>query len=615
MRLRTKIFLLSVLLVIVILASGFYTLNRQFSNTISDTVRTNFMHTRNIFEQIISYRENELTLRSRMVANLPMLKAALGTRDRNTINTELRKLPGMDPGTDFFVISDNRNQVAAFNSINSSVEDPQFVADVEEYLSGMTSLTDIWSIGDGIYQVAASQVDLSGGGDFRQTGYFVILGDLLDESATNQLKDMTGTDISVGKSKLYATTLRDSSEHESALMGIERYKSDKGFSSIENDTDDMIITDLGNVRHIVQFGELKGQADASYLLSMPYSRETVILTQFRNYTLFLGVISLLLVFIISYFAADRLTGPLAKLSSAAYSIASGNLNKPVIEGGQDDEKGDEISELASSFEQMRIALKHNIQEITGLNDELSDKNSKLKQALVDLKKAQDELINAEKLSTLGMAASQIIHDFKSPMQVVKGMTQLLGMGEVDEQKKGDMLKRIDKAINQMNIMTHDILDFVRGETNLTLETAKLSTLMNEFLLYMSPDLQKIGARVQKDIEFDPELQIDIIKIKRVLENIVRNSMEADPEDCNLKIVSREIDSGVRIRIEDSGPGLPPEIAETIFEPFVTKGKVKGTGLGLAISQKLVTDHKGRISVDAVNGKGAAFNIDIPIKQD
>ena len=193
--------------------------------------------------------------------------------------------------------------------------------------------------------------------------------------------------------------------------------------------------------------------------------------------------------------------------------------------------------------------------------ELVDKNG-------ELEKAQDELINSERMSTVGKMVSIIIHDFKSPMQVIKGMTQLISMGNIDEEKRNDLIAYINKAIDQMNNMTHDILDFIRGRKNLNFKTVKLSKVINELLAYMSNDLQNNNFQVTRTVDFDPEMTIDLFKIKRVFENLVRNAIEASEGENSIDIASEKYNGA--------------EIKDSLFEPFITKGKSQGTGLGLAI---------------------------------
>ncbi|MFC1557894.1 SpoIIE family protein phosphatase [candidate division KSB1 bacterium] len=350
MRLRTKIFLLASLLVIVITSSSFYLLNNRFSKTISNTLREHFSEARYIFEQIVAYRESELVLRTKVIADLPRIKAAISTRDVTTIITELDKLPEFDRETDLYVVADNRNRVITYKLLNEPQMTENLTSQLELYISHMKNLTDIWEIGTNIYQIAAQQiyVDISPGQE--TIGFFVLLGDKLDDSIAYELKNMTHTDINIGGATLYASTYDNADERNDVLQAIRRYQRDlESISFTEIDTS---ITRLrfGEIDNVIQFGIIEGQTLTGYILSRPSEQEFLILSQLRNAIIFLAVVSILVVFIISFFVSRRLTNPLAYFVKQTHTIAAGNLDDIIPEftiTGKD-----EINSLKNSFNKM-----------------------------------------------------------------------------------------------------------------------------------------------------------------------------------------------------------------------------------------------------------------------
>jgi signal transduction histidine kinase len=105
--------------------------------------------------------------------------------------------------------------------------------------------------------------------------------------------------------------------------------------------------------------------------------------------------------------------------------------------------------------------------------------------------------------------------------------------------------------------------------------------------------------------------MDETKIRRALYNIASNARDAMEAGGELTITTDTLDNMVEFRLSDTGPGIPQEIRDTLFEPFVTHGKPTGTGLGLAIAQKTVRDHGGTIAVESEPGQGATFIIRVP----
>jgi signal transduction histidine kinase len=105
--------------------------------------------------------------------------------------------------------------------------------------------------------------------------------------------------------------------------------------------------------------------------------------------------------------------------------------------------------------------------------------------------------------------------------------------------------------------------------------------------------------------------MDETKMRRALYNIASNARDAMEDGGSLTITTHSMNNTVEFRLSDTGPGIPQEIRDTLFEPFVTHGKPTGTGLGLAIAKKTIEDHGGEICVESEPGKGATFIISVP----
>jgi len=271
---------------------------------------------------------------------------------------------------------------------------------------------------------------------------------------------------------------------------------------------------------------------------------------------------------------------LKKLVEATKVIGEGALEHPVIIGTSEDELG----ELASAFETMRVRLKG----------------------------AQDRLVHSERLSTLGQMASSIIHDFRSPMATINLIVESLQAGkQTDPQRLQDWYRIIREAVQRMVTMAQELLDFSRGEVHL--ERVEFS--VDEFvgLLAKSVKLNLERAKLQLKLEsncqgtafFDPD------RLHRALVNIVNNALDATPAGGTVTIETVREDGSVEFKISDTGSGIPQEIKDKIFDAFVTAGKKKGTGLGLAITKRIIDQHEGTIEVDSREGRGTTFIIKIP----
>ncbi|NLS77669.1 MAG: GAF domain-containing sensor histidine kinase [Chloroflexi bacterium] len=250
--------------------------------------------------------------------------------------------------------------------------------------------------------------------------------------------------------------------------------------------------------------------------------------------------------------------------------------------------------------------------IARLYDHLQAQNLALEQALAELRQAQDELIRAERLSVVGRMASGIIHDLKNPMTTIKGYADLLGRADLPADTRERFSAIILNTIDAFVGMTQEILDYARGSSALALRPTPVGPFVDDLCALLEPDFTKRNIRIERRLRYDGEVLMDRDKMWRVFMNIADNARDAlDRPDGVFMITCQLAEDQVEFWLADNGPGIPPEIKSTLFEPFVTHGKQYGTGLGLAISAKIVEDHHGSIAVQSRPGQGACFIIRLP----
>ncbi|CUS96026.1 Signal transduction histidine kinase, partial [Candidatus Kryptonium thompsonii] len=233
-------------------------------------------------------------------------------------------------------------------------------------------------------------------------------------------------------------------------------------------------------------------------------------------------------------------------------------------------------------------------------------------AIQNAKMAQ-ELVNNERLAIVGKMASSIIHDIKNPMTTIKAYAQVLRkkIGESEAIKLVDeVIKQIDRLVN----MTQEILDFSRGVTSIEFSKINLGDFIDGVIAFLNEDFKKNKIEIEKQIEFDGEVEIDVDKMTRVVFNIAHNSRDAMPEGGKFIIKTWRENDSFFMQFTDTGKGMPEEVKKKLFEPFVTYGKKHGTGLGMAIVKKIVTEHKGEIFVESELGKGTTITLQLPIVQ-
>jgi signal transduction histidine kinase len=224
-----------------------------------------------------------------------------------------------------------------------------------------------------------------------------------------------------------------------------------------------------------------------------------------------------------------------------------------------------------------------------------------------------KILQGERMAVVGRFASTIVHDLKNPLSIIRVAAALAATEKSTHQDRQVAQKRIEIQIERITGMVNDILDFTRG-TPQQLVFAKL-----EFNLFLERVLSEFRQEVaSKGVAIELEspapaskLAMNPQRLSRVFYNVIFNAVDAMPSGGVIRVRFSESDHDLSIEIEDTGPGISPEIADRLFEPFATFGKSRGTGLGLSICQRIVEEHRGRISARNAAGGGALFSITLP----
>jgi signal transduction histidine kinase len=180
------------------------------------------------------------------------------------------------------------------------------------------------------------------------------------------------------------------------------------------------------------------------------------------------------------------------------------------------------------------------------------------------------------------------------------------------ERRRTLLESQLSSVQRMHSMLRELLDFTRGSYDFKLERHSLATLVERSVQGVSGHALHKGVVIENQISSDLFVKADAEHLRRVFENLLTNSVQAMPGGGLVSLVAVKLDGKARIDVTDNGPGVPIEIRERLFEPFVSHGKQGGTGLGLAIAQSIVVAHGGTISLKATDAPGASFCIILPL---
>jgi signal transduction histidine kinase len=266
----------------------------------------------------------------------------------------------------------------------------------------------------------------------------------------------------------------------------------------------------------------------------------------------------------------------------------------------------EFDALVEAFNRMAERLEASRQELLATNQDLE---RRVRERTRQLEAEHEKLLRAERLSTLGLFSSAIAHDLRNPLSTVNlGIYWLKSrLADTPDERVHSRLTTIERELRRAEQIIKTLLAFARtGEPNR--EPADLNQLVREVVGVID-----LLPNIALDLRLDPglpPLAVDRAQLFQVLENLIRNAIQAMPGGGRVTVSSESTGNGCRLSVSDTGPGIPPDLHATIFEPLVTT-KSSGTGLGLALCKRVVEAHGGRISIESAPGQGATFRIDLP----
>ncbi|OGK87404.1 MAG: hypothetical protein A2W08_07740 [Candidatus Rokubacteria bacterium RBG_16_73_20] len=245
-------------------------------------------------------------------------------------------------------------------------------------------------------------------------------------------------------------------------------------------------------------------------------------------------------------------------------------------------------------------------------------NVELTGTLSRLQAAQEELLVAERMATVGRLSLKVAHEVRNPISAIELNAEMLEdiVRERDgadmEEAKG-LVTAIRDQVNTLDALTEEYLAFARFPRP-HFEEESINELVEDLADFIRPVVLRQGLTLRVAVDpAMPLMEIDRGLLRQAVLNLVKNGLEALSSGGTLTLASRRDGDAVEISVSDSGPGIPDEVAGRLFEPFFTT-KPQGTGLGLGIARQITEEHGGEIRWESVPGGGATFTIRLPVKR-
>jgi signal transduction histidine kinase len=246
---------------------------------------------------------------------------------------------------------------------------------------------------------------------------------------------------------------------------------------------------------------------------------------------------------------------------------------------------------------------------------LRQKNLKLEKAYHDLQIAQQELINSERLTTLGKFASMVLHDLRNPISILKGYAEMIVLTPGVDERISKYGEKIVGEAERLSRMAGELLDFSRGDIRLNLLPVQLDTFFLTLQENISPTYKAKELDIVIENDVKEAILMDLDRLLRVFINLADNARKAMDKGGVFTLSARSEGEFVVFSIKDNGKGMSPEVLEKIFDPFFSKSAQGGTGLGMLVVSNVVSAHQGTLTVESVEGQGTTVTIRMPKTQE
>jgi len=578
-RLRTK-FLLSM---VVVSAALTLTTLLVVRHTVEQEVRLGIQrdleNSVSAFHSFQKQREVTLERSAALLADLPNVRALMTTHDPATIQDASRDLWQL-AGSDLLLLADSSGKVMALQATPREVtvrEAQDFFPVVFPSFSPNAASRDEtrhwWYVEGHLYEVFLQDIYFGPASGRHVLGY-LLLGYEIDDGVARDLSRVAASEVAFRYGDVIVrSTLKPAQESE--LLRVAPRTAAGGPPQGDE-------IRLGGERFLATAVDLPtpGTPALSLWVLKSFDQATIFLSNLNESLLALGLTAVLAGSLLVFLISHTFTRPLENLVAGVRALEQGDYEYPLNARG-----GDEVAEVTGTFDRMR-------------------KN---------LQKTQRELLDAERLATIGRMASSISHDLRHSLAAVIANAEFLCESNLTPGQREDLYAEIRIAVNQMTELIESLLEFSRTRESLRPTYGDVRSAVDRAVqgVKAHPEFQRIRIRISA--EGPTEGWFDFKKLERALLNLLLNACEVVPaESGKIDIELKRKGESLEIRIEDNGPGIAEAVRDRLFEPFVSHGKENGTGMGLTVVQKILQDHGGDVTVEQTSASGTTFRVNIPL---
>jgi signal transduction histidine kinase len=545
---------------------------RQARTSLGSDLRHSVM----TYENLERQRRVMLVNESSLLADLPSLKALMTTHDARTIEDGGSEFWAIS-GSDLFALLDQNGELIAFYNRGPSLHR----VSVEHALRiAMQHPEDVsnFSIDGRLYELAIEPLVFGE----RTTGTrlgFVASAYAIDEQVAREVSQAAAAEVAfTSGQQVVASTLKPDLQHQFLSQLNSVLHSPPEGSRIHIGDEDYLATSVS-----LQTSSTTGDALVApqLIVLKSFAQATEFIRQVNRWILALGLLALLIGTGMFVSISRTITQPLEELVGGTRALAQGDFDYKLSENG-----ASEISELSGAFDRMRVQLQS----------------------------TQKDLIDSERLATIGRMASSISHDLRHYLSAMYANAEFMSDGAILQPEREELLQEVKDAVQGMTDLLDSLLLFTQTGRALHPEFQSIAVILQRAVNMVRSHPAARDVRITVSELSSLTVWVDEQKLGRAVYNILLNACQAarrghGPASVSLSLLEDE--DAIHVRISDNGPGVPEAIRQTIFLPFVSEGRESGIGLGLTLAQQIAQEHGGNITLSQTPEENTVFTISIP----
>ena len=570
LRLRTQLVIASLVIIFALTGAVLLIIRHSVHSEITKQVQGSTDASLRAFENVQQERERDLSRTAAMLAELPTLKALMTTEHAPTIQDASRPLWKLS-GSDLFVLANSNGRVFGFQVRQNGWTRELTERDLSKSVRQGESAA-WWYANGQLYWVFLCPIVAGAETNQRQLGILAV-GYQVDSTVAEQLSLVADSQIALTAGQdVIASTLAPQ-----AVSELHRWIADEETPANTRTRQMVLGTDQYEMASVLIHNGPPTPVRCYVLMSLEPAN--VLLQRLNRMIIILVISAVLFAAVILTFVSRTITRPLDNLLSGVRALGGGDYAYSITPRGSS-----EVVELGEAFSKMRG----------------------------ELLTSQQRWRANERVAALGRAASSISHDLRHYMAAVVANAEFLYEADKLKMNRDEIYQEIKMASEQMVDLLDSFRELAREEGSITPAPALLDQIVRHAVeaVLARPELRTRTVKVTTSGPTNGVL--DAKKMERAFFNLVLNACEAAPEGTGT--ISVDIHSShdsFDVRLADNGPGIPTAIRESLFDPFVSSGKLNGTGLGLAIVLKIIHDHCGSVKVEATSNAGTVFLIKLP----